>query len=211
MNRSQVLAKSKSSKRWLKEHHDDAYVQKARELGYRSRAVFKLDEIQRKDRILKSGQTVLDLGAAPGGWSEYAIRKVGDKGRVIALDLLELEPIAGVEMIRGDFTEQATLEALVALIGDRKVDLVLSDMAPNLSGVESIDQPRAMYLGELAFELARDYLAPGGFLVVKLFQGQGFDEMMSALRQGFHSVKLRKPDASRARSNEIYAVCRGLK
>ena len=205
------MAKSKSSKRWLREHHDDSFVQKARELGYRSRAVFKLDEIQRKDRLFVPGQWVLDLGAAPGGWSEYATRMVGDRGRVIALDLLDLEPIAGVEIIRGDFTEQATLDALLARIGDRKVDLVFSDMAPNFSGVESIDQPRAMVLGELAFDLAREYLAADGALVIKLFQGQGFDELISALRRGFQSVKLRKPEASRSRSKEIYAVCRGLK
>ena len=205
------MARSKSSKRWLQEHHEDAYVRQAREQGYRSRAVFKLIELQQKDKLFKPGQWVLDLGAAPGGWSEYAIQMVGDEGRVIALDLLEMEPIAGVEVLRGDFTEQATLEALLGLIGGRKVDLVLSDMAPNLSGVESIDQPRAMYLAELALDLAHQYLAPQGMLVVKLFQGQGFDPLVGALRQAFQSVKLRKPDASRARSNEIYAVCRGLK
>ncbi len=205
------MARSKSSKRWLQEHHEDAYVRQAREQGYRSRAVYKLIELQQKDKLFNPGQWVLDLGAAPGGWSEYAVQMVGDEGRVIALDLLEMEPIAGVEVLRGDFTEQATLEALLGLIGGRKVDLVLSDMAPNLSGVESIDQPRAMYLAELALDLAHQYLAPQGMLVVKLFQGQGFDPLVGALRQAFQSVKLRKPDASRARSNEIYAVCRGLK
>ena len=158
------MARSKSSKRWLQEHHDDAYVRRAREQGYRSRAVFKLIELQQKDRLFRPGQWVLDLGAAPGGWSEYAMQLVGDDGRVIALDLLEMEPIAGVEFLRGDFTEQATLEALLLLIGDRKLDLVLSDMAPNLSGVESVDQPRAIYLAELALDLARQFLTPAGAL-----------------------------------------------
>lgn len=184
---------------------------KAREQGYRSRAVFKLEEIEQKDRIFKPGQFVLDLGAAPGGWSEYAIQAVGDRGRVIALDLLPVEPIAGVEFLQGDFTEQKTLDGLLALIGERKFDLVLSDMAPNLSGMHSVDQPKSIYLAELAFEMARDFLAPGGVFVVKLFQGEGFDELVSTFRLTFKSVKFRKPDASRSRSSEIYAVCSGLR
>ncbi len=205
------MARSKSSKRWLKEHHDDAYVQKARELGYRSRAVFKLDEIQRKDRILKPGQTVLDLGAAPGGWSEYAANIVGDCGRVVALDLLPIEAIAGVEFIQGDFTEEVVFERLMQTVGERRFDLVLSDMAPNLSGMQSQDQPRAMYLAELALDLAREILNRDGVFLVKLFQGEGFDAFVASLRQVFSSVKLRKPAASRARSSEIYALGRGLK
>ena len=184
---------------------------KARDRGYRSRAVFKLDEIQLKDGIFRPGQFVLDLGAAPGGWSEYAIRAVGDHGRVIALDLLPMEPIAGVEILQGDFTEQQTLDELLGLIGERKFDLVLSDMAPNLSGMQSVDQPRSIYLAELAFEMAREFLRPEGSFVVKLFQGEGFEEFVSRLRKRFRSVKFRKPDASRSRSSEIYAVCSGLK
>ena len=195
----------------MQEHHQDSYVLKAREQGYRSRAVFKLEEIQHKDRILKAGQFVLDLGAAPGGWSEYANRVVGHKGRVIALDLLPMEPIAGVEFVQGDFTEQATLDALLALMGERRFDLVISDMAPNLSGMHSVDQPKSIYLAELAFDLAREFLTPDGVFVSKLFQGEGFDALITQFRSSFNSVKLRKPDSSRSRSNEIYAVCCGLR
>lgn len=184
---------------------------KAREQGYRSRAVFKLDEIQQKDRIFKPGQFVLDLGAAPGGWSEYAVQAVGDRGRVIALDLLAMEPVAGVEFLQGDFTEQKTLDELLGLIGTHRFDLVLSDMAPNLSGMHSVDQPKSIYLAELAFEMARDFLVPNGVFVVKLFQGEGFEALVSSFRLTFQSVKFRKPDASRSRSSEIYAVCSGLK
>ena len=205
------MPRSKSSKRWLQEHHQDAYVIKAREQGYRSRAVFKLEEIQHKDRILKAGQFVLDLGAAPGGWSEYANQVVGHKGRVIALDLLPMEPIAGVEFVQGDFTEQSTLDALLALMGERRFDLVISDMAPNLSGMHSVDQPRSIYLAELAFGLAREFLTPDGVFVSKLFQGEGFDALITQFRSSFTSVKLRKPDSSRSRSKEIYAVCCGLR
>lgn len=205
------MSRSRSSKRWLQEHHQDEYVLKARAEGYRSRAVFKLAEIQQKDRLLSAGQLVLDLGAAPGGWSEYASQIVGDRGKVYALDLLPLEPIAGVEFVQGDFTEQETLERLLALVGERRFDLVLSDMAPNLSGMDSIDQPKSMYLAELAFELAQQYLKPGGAFVVKLFQGAGFDDLIALLRRSFRTVRLRKPDASRARSSEIYAVCDDLR
>ena len=206
-----AMSRSKSSKRWLQEHHQDAYVLKAREQGYRSRAVFKLEEIQQKDQLLKPGQFVLDLGAAPGGWSEYASQVVGDQGRIIALDLLPLDPIGGVEFLQGDFTEQATLDQLLALIGERRFDLVLSDMAPNLSGMHSVDQPRSMYLAELAYDMARQFSTPDGVFVVKLFQGEGFEELISMFRLGYRSVKFRKPDSSRSRSNEIYAVCSGLR
>jgi 23S rRNA (uridine2552-2'-O)-methyltransferase len=205
------MSRSKSSKRWLQEHHQDAYVLKAREQGYRSRAVFKLAEIQQKDRIIKPGQLVLDLGAAPGGWSEYAQQLVGDQGKVIALDLLPIEAIAGVDFIEGDFTEQQTLEQLLGLINDRQLDLVLSDMAPNLSGMDSLDQPRSIYLAELALDLAGKFLTADGVFVVKLFQGEGFEDLIASLRLSFKSVRFRKPDASRARSSEIYAVCSGLK
>ena len=210
------MPRSKSSQSWLKAHHEDQYVLQARRDGYRSRAVYKLLELQRKDRILKPGQRVVDLGAAPGGWCEYVSRfnddKVnGDKGCIIAIDLLPVEPIAGVDFIQGDFTGQETLNLLLSRVESQALDLVLSDMAPNLSGVESVDQPKSVYLVELAFELASDCLDTDGIFVTKLFQGKGFDALVSAFRQRFKSVKLRKPDASRPGSREIYAVCRGLK
>lgn len=205
------MARSKSSRNWLKEHHEDPFVLQARREGYRSRAVYKLDEIQKKDRIFKAGQRVLDLGAAPGGWSEYAGRFSAKAGTIIAVDLLPIEPIAGVEIIQGDFTEQETLERIRAIIDSKPLDLVLSDMAPNISGMESVDQPKAMYLAELALQLAVECLQKNGTLVVKLFQGAGFDPIVSDMRIYFRKVKLRKPEASRARSREIYAVCSELK
>lgn len=205
------MSRSKSSKRWLQEHHQDEYVLRARAEGYRSRAVFKLAEIQQKDRVLKAGQFVLDLGAAPGGWSEYASNIVGGQGKIVAVDLLPLEPIAGVEFLQGDFTEEETLERLLMLTEGRHFDLVLSDMAPNLSGMDSVDQPKSIYLAELALDLAQNYLNPSGAFVVKLFQGAGCDELIASLRRTFRTVKLRKPDASRSRSSEIYAICDGLK
>jgi 23S rRNA (uridine2552-2'-O)-methyltransferase len=205
------MSRSKSSQNWLKEHHDDAYVLQARKDGYRSRAVYKLIEIQQKDQILNPGQFVLDLGAAPGGWSEYVAQFAANQGRLIGVDLLPVEPIAGVELILGDFTEQATLQKILDLVDNQPLDLVLSDMAPNISGIGTVDQPKSMYLAELAFELAKDCLNPKGCFVVKLFQGEGFEELTSALRRDFKTVKFRKPKASRARSSEIYAVCCGLK
>jgi len=205
------MSRSKSSQAWLKEHHDDTYVLQARRDGYRSRAVYKLIEIQQKDQILRPGQSVVDLGAAPGGWSEFAAQFISQQGRLIAVDLLPMDPIAGVEIIQGDFTEQAVLDQILNLLEDQKIDLVLSDMAPNLSGMGSVDQPKSIYLAELAFELARENLAENGQFVVKLFQGEGFDAYKSSLQQVFKSVKFRKPDASRPRSREIYAICRGLR
>jgi 23S rRNA (uridine2552-2'-O)-methyltransferase len=183
----------------------------ARKDGYRSRAVYKLIEIQQKDQVLNPGQFVLDLGAAPGGWSEYVAQFAANQGRLIGVDLLPIEPIAGVELIQGDFTEQATLQKILELVDNQPLDLVLSDMAPNISGIGTVDQPKSMYLAELAFELAKDCLNPKGCFVVKLFQGEGFEELTSALRRDFKTVKFRKPKASRARSSEIYAVCCGLK
>jgi len=205
------MSRSKSSQKWLKEHHDDAYVLQARRDGYRSRAVYKLIEIQHRDQVLKPGQFILDLGAAPGGWSEYAARFVGNKGRVIAVDILPVEPIAGVEIIKGDFQERETLDQILDLIDRQPFDLVLSDMAPNISGIDTVDQPRSVYLAELAFELARDCLNENGYFVVKLFQGEGFEALTSAFRLAFKSVRYRKPKASRSRSPEIYAVCSGLR
>lgn len=195
----------------MKEHHDDRYVLQARRDGYRSRAVYKLIEIQQKDRIFRTGQRVLDLGAAPGGWTEYAAHFIGEKGRIIAVDLLPIEPIASADIIQGDFTEQETLDQIIKLVESKPLDLVLSDMAPNLSGMETVDQPKSIYLAELAFELATECLGYNGVFVTKLFQGEGFNSLIASFRQGFRSVKLRKPEASRPRSREIYAVCRDLK
>lgn len=202
------MARSKSSGRWLKEHFDDEYVKRAQQEGYRSRAVYKLLEINEKDRLLKPEMTVVDLGAAPGGWSQVAADCVGDKGRVVALDILPMDPLPGVEFVHGDFREQEVLDRLLALLEGRPVDLVMSDMAPNISGMRSVDLPRAMYLVELALELCRAVLRPGGDFVVKVFQGPGFDEFMRAVRSSFGKVSIRKPAASRPRSREVYVVAR---
>ncbi len=205
------MARSKSSKRWLSEHFDDEYVRRAQQEGYRSRAIYKLMEIQQKDRLLKPGMTVIDLGAAPGGWSEYAVKQVGRNGRVVALDILAMEPVAGVEFIQGDFREDAVLDQLLGLIGYDRADLVISDMAPNISGMEVVDIPRSYYLADLALDLALKVLKPGGGFLVKLFQGEGFDDFQKQLRQRFSRVVIRKPKASRARSREIYALATGYK
>jgi len=193
----------------MQEHLSDAFVKEAKAQGYRSRAAFKLLALDEKDRLLRPGMTVVDLGAAPGGWSQVAAERVGAGGRVIALDLLPMDPIAGVTFIQGDFTEQLALERLEAAIGGRPVDLVLSDMAPNMSGVRSVDQARSIYLLELALDLAERVLAAEGGLVVKAFQGEGFDDFLRRLRQGFQRVVVRKPPASRARSRELYLVAKG--
>ena len=198
--------RSKSSDRWLKEHFADPYVQRARAAGYRSRAVFKLEEIDRRERLLRPGRVVLDLGAVPGAWSQYARQRVGAGGRVIASDILPMEPLAGVEFVQGDFREAAVLEELTALAPGRVVDVLLSDMAPNLSGVDVIDQPRAMYLAELALDLAGDVLKGGGDALIKVFQGSGFEDLVTAARQRFGKVKLVKPSASRSRSPEMYLL-----
>ena len=200
-----------SSTRWLKEHFEDQYVQKAQKLGLRSRAVFKIEEIQQRDRLIRSGMTVVDLGAAPGGWSQYAVEQVGDKGRVIACDLLPMDPIAGVDFLQGDFRDEAVLAALLERVGDAKVDVVMSDMAPNMSGNLAVDQPRSMYLVELALEMCSQVLAPNGSIVVKVFQGVGSEEYLKAIREQFKVVKVRKPDSSRARSREVYIVATGFK
>lgn len=202
---------SASSKRWLKEHFDDHYVQQAQKQGWRSRAVFKLEEIQTKDRLLKPGMTVVDLGAAPGGWSQLASQLVGDKGQVIACDILAMDPIVGVDFLQGDFREEAVLETLLNRINGKTVDIVLSDMAPNMSGNNSVDQSRSMYLCELALDMCHQVLKPNGSFVIKVFQGEGFDEYFRALRDAFSSIKTRKPDSSRARSREVYLVATGYK
>lgn len=208
------MAKSKSSKGWLKEHFDDEYVRRSQQDGYRSRAIYKLIEIDKKDRLIKPGMTIVDLGAAPGGWSEYCVKKVGRKGKVIALDILPMEPIEDVTIILGDFREDVVLEELVAVMkdsGNGSSDLVISDMAPNISGMESVDMPRAYYLCDLALDLARQVLKPGGGLLVKLFQGEGFEAYNKELKSSFSKVVMRKPKASRPRSREIYALATGFK
>ena len=200
-----------SSARWLWEHEADTYVQEARRLGYRSRAVFKLQEIQEKDRILKPGQIVVDLGAAPGGWSQWGRPLLGPGGRMIALDILPMDPIPGVEFILGDFREEPALRQLEELIGGRAVDLVLSDMAPTISGVTVSDQASSVYLGELAFEFAKAHLKARGTFVVKAFQGEGFESYVKSLREAFESVTIRKPKASRPRSSEVYLLARNYR
>jgi 23S rRNA (uridine2552-2'-O)-methyltransferase len=193
------MAKSKSSKTWLKEHFDDEYVRRSQQDGYRSRAIYKLIEIDEKDHLLKPGMTVVDLGAAPGGWSEYCVKKLGKNGTIVAMDILPMEPIDGVAIVEGDFRDDAVFEELMAIIGNKKSDLVISDMAP-----------RAYHLCDLALDLARQVLKPGGALLVKLFQGEGFEAYNKELRASFSKVVMRKPKASRARSREIYALATGF-
>ncbi len=204
------MAKSKSSKGWLKEHFDDEYVRRSQQDGYRSRAIYKLIEIDKKDRLIKPGMTIIDLGAAPGGWSEYCVKKLGKNGTVVALDILPMEPINEVTIIEGDFREDAVFEELMAVMNNAQADLVISDMAPNISGMESVDMPRAYYLCELALDFARQVLKPGGGLLVKLFQGEGFEAYNKELKASFSKVVMRKPKASRARSREIYALATGF-
>jgi 23S rRNA (uridine2552-2'-O)-methyltransferase len=201
-----MARRSKSSDRWLKEHFADPFVQRAQSEGWRSRAVFKLEEIDRRELLLKPGATCLDLGAAPGAWSQYARRKVGRNGRVVASDILPLQELAGVEFVQGDFREEAVFNQILSLLPAGQVDVVLSDMAPNLSGVDVIDQPRAMYLAELALGLAERVLKPEGHALIKVFQGAGFQELVRAARGKFIRVRLVKPLASRARSPEIYLL-----
>ncbi len=204
------MAKTASSRKWLDRQHSDPYVKQAQREGYRSRAAYKLLEIQEKDRILCPGMRVLDLGAAPGSWCQIAARLVGPRGSVVALDLLPMDPLPGVSILQGDFREPEMLERLCATLGGEPLDLVLSDMAPNITGMSVVDQPRAMYLVELALELARLRLQPGGSLVVKVFQGTGFDEVLLELRQSFARVVSRKPKSSRSQSRELYLVAKGF-
>jgi 23S rRNA (uridine2552-2'-O)-methyltransferase len=204
-----MAKKKSSSKAWLKKHRDDPYVQQAQREGYRSRACYKLLEIQEKDRIFRPGMTVLDLGSAPGGWSQVATELVGHKGRVIASDILPMDSVAGVEFILGDFTEDTVFEQILGLLDGQAVDLMVSDMAPNLSGMNAIDQPRSTYLVELALDMARRILAPGGSFVAKAFQGEGFDALFRDTQGSFSRVLTRKPKASRPRSREVYVVGKG--
>ena len=200
-----------SSARWLREHETDVYVQQARQQGYRSRAVFKLKEIHEKDRVLRPGQIVVDLGAAPGGWSQFARPLLGAKGRLIALDILPMEPVADVEFICGDFREQAVLQQLQQSVGSAAIDLVLSDMAPNISGIDTADAASSVYLCELALEFALAHLKPKGAFLTKVFQGDGFDGYIKAVRQAFETVTIRKPKASRPRSREVYLLARNFR
>ena len=206
-----MARRSKSSARWLAEHASDPYVQRAREEGWRSRAVFKLEEIQRSDHILKPGMTVVDLGAAPGGWSQYAARVLSGRGRVLAVDILPMAALAGVEVLQGDFAEQATLDRLLEKLDGGRADLVLSDMAPNTMGIAEVDHARSMHLVDLATEFAAKALRPGGDLLLKVFQGREFQPLIARLRAEFKTVKLRKPKASRGRSPEVYVLARGYR
>lgn len=200
------MKRTQTSKAWMREHVNDPYVQRAKHEGYRSRASYKLLEIDERDHLLKPGMTVVDLGATPGGWSQIAARKVGDTGRVIALDILELQPLHHVEFILGDFREEAVLAELVTKLKGRPVDLVICDMAPNISGIAISDQARAIHLSELALAFSVEYLKPGGNFLVKVFQGEGFEPYIKEMRAVFKQVATRKPQASRGRSNEIYLL-----
>jgi len=205
------MAKSKSSKQWLDEHFKDRYVQQSQKDGYRSRAAYKLLEIQNKDKLIRSGMTVVDLGAAPGGWTQVAVNLVGEQGLVVASDILAMDSVAGARFVQGDFREADIYEKLVNELNDRPVDLVISDMAPNMSGVSSADQPKALYLVELALDMSINVLKPGGALLVKVFQGEGFMEYRKQLQQHFSTLLTRKPDSSRARSKELYLLAKGFK
>ena len=206
-----MAKKRSSSKAWLREHREDPYVQRAQQEGYRSRACYKLIELQERDSLIRPGMTVIDLGSAPGGWSQVAAEQVGHRGRVIASDILPMDGIAGVTFIQGDFTEEEILRAILDAVGANPVDLVLSDMAPNMSGMNAVDQPRSMYLVELALDLARRVLAQGGCFVAKVFQGEGFDDLIRECRRLFGQVVTRKPRASRARSREVYLVAKDFR
>ncbi|MEZ7860674.1 MAG: 23S rRNA (uridine2552-2'-O)-methyltransferase [Parasphingorhabdus sp.] len=204
------MTKSKN-RDWIKQHIKDPYVKQSQKDGYRSRASYKLLEIVEKERMIRPGMTVVDLGSAPGGWSQVASRLVGHEGRVHALDILPMDPIAGVDFIQGDFTEQDITDDLLLLIGNRPVDLVISDMAPNLTGAKAVDQPAMMYLAELAIDLTTQVLKPDGVFISKVFQGEGFDQFVRHVRTLFNSVSMKKPEASRAKSREVYLVAKGLK
>lgn len=199
---------TQSSQRWLQEHANDQYVKQAQKEGYRSRAVYKLAQLDERDRLFYPNMTIIDLGAAPGGWSQWAQQRLQKKCRIFALDILPMEALADVTFLQGDFREEAVLNQLLELLGQQKAHLVMSDMAPNMSGVRAVDQPSSMYLAELARDLAFEVLAPKGDFVSKLFQGEGFDEYIRSLRTRFKQVLIRKPDASRARSAEVYALAR---
>ncbi|EKD73275.1 MAG: hypothetical protein ACD_45C00380G0007 [uncultured bacterium] len=199
---------SKSSRRWLREHFSDPYVKQAKQMGFRSRAIYKLLEIQERDKLFKPGMTVIDLGAAPGGWSQLVANLVGKQGQVFAIDILPMAPLPGVKFILGDFTQAEVVEELLKRLGEAKADWVISDMAPNMSGVDSVDQSRSLALAELAFDLAQHVLHKQGGLLVKVFQGEGFDAFLRMLRHYFKKVIIRKPKASKNRSREVYLLAR---
>ena len=203
------MGKSKSSHQWLKKHFDDEYVKRAQREGWRSRAVYKLEEIDKKYRLIRPGMTVVDLGAAPGGWSQYAEKALAGKGRIVALDILEMDALPGVEFIQSDFTEDEALDLLIKNLGDSRVDLVLSDMAPNISGMQAVDQPRSIYLVELAIDFAAKVLVENGNLLLKAFHGEGFEDIIRGLRGQYRKVLVRKPRASRPRSREVYVLAQG--
>lgn len=205
------MARSKSSNRWLQEHVQDEYVKLAQAQGYRSRAVFKLKEMQERDNIIKPGMNVVDLGAAPGGWSQFAQPLIGKKNKLIALDILPMDPIDGVDFIQGDFRDELVFNQLMSFLNGAPVDVVMSDMAPNMSGNKAIDQPGAMYLADLALDTAKAVLTKNGTFLVKLFQGEGFEDFHHEVKQYFSSVAIRKPKASRPRSNEVYILAKGFK
>lgn len=202
------MKKKSSSRRWLQEHFNDPYVIKAQKLGYRSRAFFKLEELQDKYKLFKPGMTVIDLGAAPGGWSQAVAKWIGKNGHVIAVDILPMEPLANIQFLQGDFTEDKTLDDVMRLVGDKKVDWVLSDMAPNMSGIESVDQPKNIYLTEIALDFANKILNDKGGFLVKSFQGEGFDALLLEIKKYFKHVAIKKPKASRDRSPEVYILAR---
>ena len=205
------MSQSKTSKAWLKEHFDDRFVKQSQQDGYRSRASYKLLELQEKDNLIQPGMTVVDLGSAPGGWSQVAARLVGNSGKVVASDILEMDSIAGVTFIKGDFTEESVYESILQAMKGELADLVISDMAPNMSGMNAVDQPAAMYLVELALDLGTQVLKPGGNFVAKVFQGEGFEPYLKSMRENFQKVITRKPDSSRARSREVYLFGKGFK
>jgi 23S rRNA (uridine2552-2'-O)-methyltransferase len=206
-----VTKRTKSSRRWLDEHESDPYVKQARQAGYRSRAVYKLDEIQRTDRLIRPGMTIVDLGAAPGGWSQLAAKLMNGRGRIVALDILPMDAIVGVDFLQGDFSDNVVLEQLEQMLGEERPQLVMSDMAPNTTGIADVDHDRSMHLVELSLDFARQRLAPGGDYLVKVFQGRHFQPFMKQLRSSFETVKVRKPDASRQRSPELYLLARHFK
>ena len=205
------MARNKTSKAWMHEHVNDPYVKRAQAEGMRSRAAYKLEQLAERDHLLKPGMVVVDLGAAPGGWSQVAGRIVGPEGRVIGVDLLDMAQLPGVRFVQGDFGDDAVLAEVERLLDGRPVDLVLSDMAPNISGVASVDQARSIGLAELALEFAVKHLKPQGNFLVKVFQGSGFEQLVAEIRRRFVQVMIRKPEASRSRSNEVYLVAKGLK
>lgn len=205
------MSRSKSSSRWLQEHFNDHYVKQCQKDGYRSRASYKLIELNDKDRFIRPGMTVVDLGAAPGGWSQVVAARIGASGRIIASDILPMDSIADVEFLEGDFTQVQVFEQLLGLLGGEAADVVISDMAPNMSGISGVDQPRAMYLVELALDMAQKVLKPGGVFVCKVFHGEGFDPWMRHCRTLFDKTVTRKPKASRPRSREVYLVAKGLR